>query len=487
MKTITLVSPSAIPGYDMNMMSMLQYQFCYAEIIRQDIKDTDQRLIMLATLCKRNGLEQEFCVKRLMHNHLYCNLELLVRRCFQNVFDNNHIQYPYMSVPRYTIQTELLKDFFSRRYVLRRNAITGQVEYLERGNMVLSWQPLTKQRQNGITIEALCEGIEAWDKDVNRYLNSSLIDEYNPIEEYFDMLPEWDGVNHIEKFAQRVKTNYQFWEKDFHQWFIAMVAQWKHCDSIHGNAMVPLLIGKQGNGKSTFCRMILPPELRPYYTDRIDFKNKNEAERHITSFALINLDEYDSLSPRQNTFLKHILQKTDVKSRNPYESIFSGKARYASFIGTTNCPTPLTDVTGSRRFMCVKTIGIIDTKSGVNYPQMYSQALHEIAQKRRIYFTKSSETRIQKNNSLYFLHDPMEEVFLTLFKKPEDGDITSRMTSAEILKVMKKYSSFISASAVSLQRLSKFMTRNGFKYVHSNRGNFFYVTIKPECDSVTAK
>ena len=127
---------------------------------------------------------------------------------------------------------------------------------------------------------------------------------------------------------------------------------------LHGNATVPLIIGAQGDGKSTFCRMILPEELRTYYTDRIDFTNRNEAEKALTRFALINLDEYDSMTKRQNAFLKHILQKADVKTHQLYmRASSSEQALCRLHPAPTNDPTPLTDLTGSRRFMCVQTSG----------------------------------------------------------------------------------------------------------------------------------
>ena len=37
---------------------------------------------------------------------------------------------------------------------------------------------------------------------------------------------------------------------------------------------------------------------------------------------------------------------------------------------------PLTDPTGSRRYLCVEVTGIIDTESPVNYQQLYAQAVN---------------------------------------------------------------------------------------------------------------
>ena len=56
----------------------------------------------------------------------------------------------------------------------------------------------------------------------------------------------------------------------------------------HANSVSPLLVGAQGTRKSTFCRSIVPPELRAYYTDSIDFSRKRDAELYLNRFALIN-------------------------------------------------------------------------------------------------------------------------------------------------------------------------------------------------------
>lgn len=79
------------------------------------------------------------------------------------------------------------------------------------------------------------------------------------MEDYLRHLPRWDGKHDcVGELARRVKTDNPFWEEDFHKWMLSMVAQWTGKDRQHGNAIVPLLIGPQGSGKTTFCRRLLP-------------------------------------------------------------------------------------------------------------------------------------------------------------------------------------------------------------------------------------
>ena len=115
-----------------------------------------------------------------------------------------------------------------------------------------------------------------------------------------------------------------------------------------GNALTPLLIGRQGCGKTRFCKILLPPELRDYYNDKLNFKNEFDLNIALTSFALINIDEFDKTTNSQQIVLKYLLSSSDVKFRPPYGKTIKQYRRYTSFIGTTNQQQPLVDSTGSR-------------------------------------------------------------------------------------------------------------------------------------------
>ena len=481
-----LCSPSTaidrLPGYDEQHMMMTRFQFCYADIMSRNHQEIDIMLQELARLAMKNGIDAEFCIHRLMHMHPYQNYEILIRRTFRNVYGicfrhPERMDAPKEnSLPHYTLQIALLCHFMEQRYLLRRNMITDGVEFVERGSFCFDWQPLRKEDINSITMEALSEGIEAWDKDVKRYVESSRIMEYDPITEFLDALPQWDGNDRVGELARRVPTDNKWWPEDFAVWMRAMMCQWLHRNMLHGNAMVPLLIGAQGDGKSTFCRRLLPDELADYYIDRIDFANRNVAERMLTRFCLINIDEYDSLSRQQGAFLKHVLQKSDVKTRKLYDSQILNRQRYATFIGTTNDPTPLIDTTGSRRFMCIQLTGRIDNDSPIDYAQLYAQVKEELNAGLPAWFDHSREQRIQQHNQRFQQQDSIEEIFCEMFRKPKNNDEESRLTAAQILAAMKKRYVSVKTDNSWIQRLSKLLVRKQFQRYHTNSKNVFGVT-----------
>ena len=475
-----LLPNDCLPGYDERKMQMVRFQFCYAEVMAQNHQEIDLMVEELARHTMKNGLEAEFCLRRLVRMSQYRDYEVLLRQTFRNVYGMCY-QRPQLlerkedAVPYFTLHMELLKQFMKARYLLRRNLITDGVEYIARGEMVADWQPLDRHALATITMEALSEGIEAWDKDVKRYVDSTWVADYDPIVDFLNQLPRWDGRDHITALAQCVPTNNEHWPHDFAVWLRAMVAQWLGRNGQYGNAMVPLLIGAQGDGKSTFCRLLLPEALRDYYTDRIDFANRNSAEQMLTRFCLINIDEYDSLSARQNAFLKHILQKSDIKMRKLYDSQVQCRQRYATFIGTTNDPTPLTDTTGSRRFLCIRTMGVIDTHSPIDYDQLYAQVVHELRDGLPTHFTKAEEKRIQQQNAAFQQFDSLQEVFSELFHLPQKGEAVMHLSAIQLLGRMRQHSPAVRIDDSAVKRLSRMLLSNGFSFKHTKKQNEFTV------------
>ena len=238
--------------------------------------------------------------------------------------------------------------------------------------------------------------------------------------DFLDHLPKWDGKDRVEPLARRVQCDYPEWPHLFHIWMRSMVAMWRGKGQLTGNALVPLLIGRQGCGKTSFCRILLPREQRDYYNDRINFKNESDLNLGLTSFALINLDEFDKITQRQQIVLKYLVSTSDLKYRPPYGKAYSSHRRYASFIGTTNEMMPLTDPSGSRRFICVTVEGDVDFTTPVDYPQLYAQLEHEVSTLGLRYsMTKDEERALMRHNLQYQKLSGLGEMLMSLFQKPE--------------------------------------------------------------------
>ena len=140
-----------------------------------------------------------------------------------------------------------------------------------------------------------------------------------------------------------------------------MVRQWQ--SSIYdryGNQIAPLLISKQGWNKSTFIQSLLPPELQWGFTNQLDVSEKRQTLQAMSQFLLINLDEFNQISPQlQQGFLKNVITLPCVKVKRPYGKHVEPFPRMASFIGATNQADVLTDPSGGRRFLGIELTGPI--------------------------------------------------------------------------------------------------------------------------------
>ena len=239
--------------------------------------------------------------------------------------------------------------------------------------------------------------------DIRTYVESAHVENYNPIHEFLAGCDKWDGTtNYIEQFARRLPTNYDRWPQYFHRWLLAMVAQALDINRDYGNSMVPLLIGEQGYLKTQFCNHILPPSMREYYMKDIKMDNAEQVERVLGRMWLVNIDEYDSKTQREQAKIKRLLTEKEVQVRKMRSDQYTMTPRLCSFIATTNDPTPLPSGDGTRRYLCVEVTGKVDMSGQIPYKQMYAQAVAELRDADCIYwFTEDDEREIQQHNRQY--------------------------------------------------------------------------------------
>ena len=319
--------------------------------------------------------------------------------------------------------------------------------------------------------QALKAGVDSWDKDLSRYIDSNLIPRYYPMEDYIRHLPKWNGKHdYVGELARRVKTDNVYWEEDFHKWMLSMVAQWTGKDRQHGNAIVPLLIGRQGGGKTTFCRRLLPEYLQIYYNDRLSMKNDNDIFLAMSGYALINIDEFDAMSKAQQPLLKYLISKHDVKFRPPYGKVMEERQRFASFIATTNNLRPLADPTGSRRFICVYADDI-DNSGTINYDQLYAQLYSELQQGRRYWFDDEENARIiHQNADFQQVNDYARMIEFTYLAPEETGKDEKFVFLQDVMKrLAKSFPNFVIGKNTD-KEIGRKLTEMGYEHKRQNKG-----------------
>ena len=387
--------------------------------------------------------------------------------------------------------------FLTSRYRFRFNVLTEETEVADVANITniennlpdahLRYTKVDERWMNTLSMEAIETGIDCWDRDIQRFVRSRRISEYHPFTAYFEQLSEWDGTDRVSALARRVSDN-PVWVNGFHRWMLGLSAQWmqfrsdannaNRANSINrANSVAPLLVSsRQGLGKSTFCRLLMPDVLKAYYTGSYNLGSPASAEAKLAACGLINLDEFDKLSASKMPLLKNLMQASALNIRKAYKRSASALPRIASFIGTSNREDLLVDRTGSRRFLCVSLEHAIDCVTPVEHEQLYAQLKAELLSGERSWFNKEEEQAIQQHNALFYKHIPEEEVFRLCFRFATQEDHPQEVLTLSATQLFER----MKAAHPSVMRgmtaysLSRILPQLGER-VHTAKGNVYRV------------
>ena len=384
------------------------------------------------------------------------------------------------------VQTEsvlFIEQFINDNYRLRRNVLSGKEEFKMREDVTADYRPLTQEAQNSMVIRALREGLDEVcnpKADISMYVNSEEVRMYNPVLAFLNDLPKWDGQNHVAKLFSRLPGLSSEQLAFLAVWLRATVAHWLQLDTLHGNEVVPVLIGAQGCGKTTFLRRLLPCQLREYYLDHLNLSNKFDKEMALTNNLLVNLDELEAIRPSQHAALKQTLSKNKVNGRPIFGKAQDDRPRYASFVSTTNNPHPLTDATGSRRYICL-TIPkgqLIDNAGDIDYEQLYAQLLYEIREQNAPYWFNNEEvTRIQQLNLAYMQQKDIAEMVKVCFRKPKEGEKVKSMNTTEMLEIIRDAYPNVTVTTKAKVELGRALV--ALDYEHKSHSNVAYYKAVP--------
>ena len=390
-------------------------------------------------------------------------------------------------------QVEILvvKEFLTGNYLFRRNILNGKVEFADRpkGDAAeLSddnqpvYRALTPEALNSIIIRAKIEQIIEGNpkSDIIEYVQSEEIPYFNPIKDFLESLPEWDGHNHVACLFGRLPVISTEQMNFLTIWLRSAVAHWFQMDTLHGNERVPTLIGAQGCGKTTFFKRLLPISLREYFLDHLNLSNKFDKEMALTNNLLVCLDELDTIRPSQHPALKQTLSKSKVNGRPIFGKTQADRLRFASFVATTNNQHPLTDATGSRRYICL-TIPqghMIDNEGDIDYRQLYAQVVYELRVAKVPYWFNNSEVaRIQELNQNYMGQTDMKAIINACFRKPKDDEKPLAMNTSKIIAHIQK--DFPTVKDDQSTKVFLGLAMKELEYERTERGHVAYYKVVP--------
>ena len=251
----------------------------------------------------------------------------------------------------YRNKFNLAESYLADKYEFRSNTVSLTIEYREKGSSHfegLNENTLYRELQN----RNICLSLG----NLTALLRSDFVEQYDPLIDYFESLPPWNGKPNIEQLASFVKTiDPDEWENHLRKHLVRAVK----CAIVpfYYNKQALILVDpRQNSGKSTFCRFLCPPSLKDYIAE--DITTDKDSRILLAKNLIINLDELALLSKKDINSLKSFMSKDQVNERLPYDRKSTILQRRATFVGSTNNTEFLSDETGSVRWLCFEVSSI---------------------------------------------------------------------------------------------------------------------------------
>lgn len=342
------------------------------------------------------------------------------------------------------------------------NALKEEYEFrLNKGNQKMEFRLIGEEQFrdlgdtdfNSIKVELNLNDITCSKETLRGIIFSNQWPQYDPYKEFLDGLPEWNSNDHIAKLAGTVTTtNMNYWIWCLTKWLVAFVGSLANENVVNQTALI--FCGKQGIGKSSWFRNILPPVLRKYSSSGfLDPKDK-ETLVQLSELCQFNMDEVENLRPRNVEAIKELITKASMYLRRAYTTLSQNYPRRCSFCGTANGTNILHDITGNRRFLCQNVLSIDYSLKNIDLNQVYAQAYHLYNSGFQYWLDPKEQAAVEMQNS-QFRAKSIEEELIDIYMEPcKDGDTGSqKMPALKIQALLQKKVTNARLSHISIGRI----------------------------------
>jgi predicted P-loop ATPase len=332
---------------------------------------------------------------------------------------------------------EALENYLLNKYSFMFNEIKGKPEFIDLTSDAKKFIPLDRYNLNSIKREVTKKGIKTNVQELKELLESDFCPRVNPVREYLNQLPPYDGTGkYIDQLAATITTpNPEIWREYLKKWLVAVVANALHLERCLNHVCL-VLTGGQGAGKTTWLENLCPSELRPYlFTGKIRPDNKDVLSL-IAECFLINIDDQlKNLNKADENELKNLITVNKVKYRRPYSEFIDEHPHLASFCASVNDKSFLTDVTGSRRFLPFEVLAIDRTAAPVNMDKVYAEALYYFREGFRYWFNDDEIKELNQHNEDFRVVTEEEELVVRYIDKPKERKDATHFYTATDIKV----------------------------------------------------
>lgn len=198
---------------------------------------------------------------------------------------------------------------------------------------------------------------------------------FNPVTEYLETLPEWDGVD------RPIYPNYLGTADDaYHREagrLVLLASIARAYNPGHEFQAVPIMVGKQGTGKSSFVVSLYGREWSGELT--VDLKSNADAVQQMEGMWGMEFPEIANMRRSENDDAKMFVTLQKDKIRKPYAARPETFWRRVVFHGTTNNSKFLKDPTGNRRWWPIVVGRAMVDNPGIrrDRDQIWAQAMAE--------------------------------------------------------------------------------------------------------------
>lgn len=363
----------------------------------------------------------------------------------------------------YTIQEDIsnmakLENFIIENYAPERNTITNEIKI---DGIVIDDHKLNSIYKTASKIL----DFNVSKSDVRDIINSDTTKDYNPLNSFFS-IKEYNECQ-IEAYIDCIQPNNKYNRWAFKKWLIGSVHNW--ISPLAETKVSPLTLvlcgQKQGTGKTSFFRNLLPEDLQDYLIEKKIDANDKDSMYNLAKGLICFDDEFGGLATKDVKDFKRVADTNWIDIRLPYSAFYSKIKRRASLCGTTNESNILKDVTGNRRLLPINV-------ESIDYDKMIKIDTNSLWREAYKLWREDFDWKIYKAEDIEFLNEntiknidvnPIEELFFTQFSLEETSEHTQKvvMNQGEILNHLNANC----ATNVSKYDVKDIFVKNKFNYM----------------------
>ena len=368
-----------------------------------------------------------------------------------------------------------VEEFVTGQCELRFNVLLRQLEVCwkqPREGAPEGWVKMTDREENTLWCNMQRAGIFYELNHLRSLLLSDFVRNFHPLRSYLEGLEPWDGVtDYIGQLAGRVhcvSSSPTLFADHFKRWLVNMLAA--ALDEQVANQQILTLVGRQGNGKTSFMSHILPPELMDYYVQKASNDPLTKDERFtLTEMLLVNLDDLNQLNYKLLDQLKALSSDRHLYDRPAYGRNKEHRPMTASFCATGNQVNFLID-NENRRWLVHEVAHVDDVwHTPIPYAGIYAQAWHLLRNGFDYRFNDREIRELNERNRSFEAPSPEREYILMHYRKPTGLEKGIYLTASQV----------VSRAGVALHlsalRVGHVFKELGFESSRTRNGRFWLV------------